>query len=85
MKTIRVYESIAMFSASQYLQNSRSSFLIRDILGGESALNVNAKYSSLEQTLGGAPTHSYSGTAMSQSQGLTPYQASLCYPDIRRG
>ena len=74
-----------MFSANQYLQNSRSSFLIRDILGAESALNVNAKYSSLEQTLGGAAGHPYTGAGMSQSQGLSPYQGSLCYPDIRRG
>ena len=72
-----------MFSASQYLQNSRSSFLIRDILGAESALT--GKYSSLEQTLGGGPAHSYTGTGMSQSQSLTPFQSSLCYPEIRRG
>lgn len=72
-----------MFSASQYFQNSRSSFLIRDILGAESALNGSVKYSSLEQTLGGAAVQPYSGTGM--SQGLSPFQGTLSYPDVRRG
>lgn len=78
-----------MFSTSPYLPNTRSSsFLIRDILGSEVALNtVGDKYGTFEQTLGSSlgAGQMMAGSGFSGSKELGYYQTPLGYHDMKRG
>ena len=78
-----------MFSSGPYLPNARSSsFLIRDILGSEAALqSAGDKYGTFEQTLGSSLSQGpmIPGTGYLGTKDVGYYQSSLGYHDVKRG
>ncbi|KAL4222532.1 Homeobox protein BarH-like 1 [Mactra antiquata] len=77
-----------MFPASSFMHNARSSsFLIRDILGSEAALNSSAdKYGSFEQTIAASfnTGHMFQGSTYPGTKDFGYYTQNINVQDVKR-